>query len=567
MRLTHIGQQAIRAKCSHRNETRIDAMTKSFAPNTRLRLLRSDPFDLASVLLIVALAALALATLHEYAISNDEEVQHRYGELIVAYYTSGFADRTLFNFSNLYLYGGLFDVVAILVGNILPADIFVIRHMLCALTGVGGIAAAWATARMIGGPRAGLFAALALALCGPWYGTMFNHTKDVPFAAAMIGACFFLLRVTRALPRPQLRDLILFGVLTGVALGQRAMGFLLPAYVLIAIALHAPRPFSLNLAARSMGPALVLFVPAFALAYLIMIAAWPWAALGLFNPIRAIFAFAHFQYPIKTLLAGNVYLMDQTPRGYVPVYLAIKLPLIVLLGAALALVTLGVKQGVATAHGDWRARATAFITITIALPLLAQVTFRGPAFTGMRHFTYVVPPIAVMAGIGFDYVLTWLAERRRMLANAALAGIGIWFLWTAGVLVRLHPYEYLYFNEIVGGLAGAAQRYDTDYWVSVMHEAVAELERVLDHEDAGPGPYFVAVCGERMAFEYEAAPRGRLKWATDTDPADFFIAPTHMRCDRAIDGNVIVKIARMGVTIGVVKDRRATTRTRAAVQR
>ena len=44
---------------------------------------------------------------------------------------------------------------------------------------------------MIAGPRAGLLAGLALALCGVWYGGMFNHTKDVPFAAAMMGATFY----------------------------------------------------------------------------------------------------------------------------------------------------------------------------------------------------------------------------------------------------------------------------------------------------------------------------------------------------------------------------------------
>ena len=542
-------------------------MTKWLASYPWSRWRRFDPFDVASALAIGGLLVLALSTLHDYAISNDEEVQHHYGELIIAYYTSGFADRSLFYFGNLYLYGGLFDVIAVLIGHVVPADIYVIRHVLCVLTGIGGIGAAWATARMIGGPRAGLFAALALALCGPWYGAMFNHTKDIPFAAAMIGASYFLLRATRALPRPRLFDLVVFGLLTGAALGQRAMGLLLPAYGLIAIALHAPRPFVLRTAMRFIGRSLVLFVPAFALAYLVMIAAWPWAAVSLFNPVRAVFAFVHFKYPIKTLLFGDVYLMGQAPRGYVPVYLAIKLPLAVLVGAALAPLAMGLVRLSDAARDRLRARETAFIAITAALPLLAQVIWQGPAFTGMRHFTYVVPPIAVLAGIGFDCALAWLVARRRALAHAALTGIGVWFLWTASVLVRLHPYEYLYFNEMVGGLAGAAQRYDTDYWVNVMHEAVVDLERVLDREGAGPGPYFVAVCGERLPFEHEAATRGRLKWATDADPADFFIAPTHMRCDVAVDGKIIIRIARMGALVGVVKDRRALTRTSAVDRR
>ena len=77
----------------------------------------------------------------------------------------------------------------------------------CALIGVGGIAATWATVRLIAGPRAGALAAFALTACGPWYGSMFNHTKDIPFAAAMMGATFFLLRAVRALPSPRMRGL------------------------------------------------------------------------------------------------------------------------------------------------------------------------------------------------------------------------------------------------------------------------------------------------------------------------------------------------------------------------
>ena len=158
--------------------------------------------DTAAILLLVGLAAIALLTFEQYAISNDEEVQHRYGELILSYYTSGFADQSAFHYKNLYLYGGLFDVVAVVLGQ-RPA-VRPRRHpsLLCALIGIAGIGAAWATARLIAGSRAALITAIALATCGAWYGAMFNHTKDIPFAAAMMGATYFLIRIGRDLPRP-----------------------------------------------------------------------------------------------------------------------------------------------------------------------------------------------------------------------------------------------------------------------------------------------------------------------------------------------------------------------------
>jgi len=113
---------------------------------------------------------------------------------------------------------------------------------------------------------------------------MFNHTKDVPFAAAMIGASCFLLRAVRDLPRPRMLDLMLFGLMAGAALGQRALGLFILAYVPLAILLHAPAPFAPRTALRFTARALLRFAPAFVLAYLIMIAAWLWSALSPLNP-------------------------------------------------------------------------------------------------------------------------------------------------------------------------------------------------------------------------------------------------------------------------------------------
>jgi hypothetical protein len=334
------------------------------------------------------------------------------------------------------------------------------------------------------------------------------------------------------------------------------MGLLLVLYGLLAIALRIPRPTAGSTAARFLVRSLASFLPAFVLGYLIMILAWPWAALDLFNPVRAIFAFADFHYPIRTLLSGEVYDMASVPRWYVPTYLAIKLPLAMLLGAVLAMFfALGQARWPASTITAQRRGETGFIAIAALFPVLCQVIGHGPAFTGMRHFLFVVPPLAVLAGIGFDEALNWLATQRRALALGASAAIGIWFLWNTSLLVRLHPYEYMFYNPIVGGLEGAVRRYEADYWVNIMPEAVDELEAFVARSEHDPNKRFtVAVCGERLPFEKEA--HAPLQWSTNWDRADFYIAPTHMGCDRVLNGNIVVTIERLGVVIGVVKDLR-----------
>ena len=135
--------------------------------------------------------------------------------MIIDYYLSGFSDQQLFHFGNLFLYGGLFDILAVVVGARCRCSIPV-RHLLCAMPSLAS--AQLSTARLVAGPRAGAIAAFALAVCGPWYGSMFNHTKDIPFAAAMMGATYFLCRATTCRGRgPQL-----YRTLRGFA--RRALG-------------------------------------------------------------------------------------------------------------------------------------------------------------------------------------------------------------------------------------------------------------------------------------------------------------------------------------------------------
>ncbi len=73
-------------------------------------------------MLIAILIILMLATFRDYAITNDEWVT----AIATANSSSPitravFIDRSVFNLDNLYLYGGLFDIVAVLRSHARPA--------------------------------------------------------------------------------------------------------------------------------------------------------------------------------------------------------------------------------------------------------------------------------------------------------------------------------------------------------------------------------------------------------------------------------------------------------------
>jgi hypothetical protein len=388
---------------------------------------------------------------------------------------------------------------------------------------------------------------------------MFNHTKDIPFAAAMTGATFFLIRISHRLPAPRAIDLLWFGLLAGSALGIRVLGLLLVIYAAAAILLYLPGE-------REKRPRFVLastlhLLPAFALAYVIMILAWPWAALAPLNPVRGLLAFSEFHYSVHTAVAGKIYVMAQVPRLYVPIYILIRMPLLALFGALLAMIAVPWPRLAAGSTRQGR-RDVALVSLTVMFPLACEVIWHGPAFAGLRHFLFVVPALAVLAGVGLDAAITALSTRGRLFAHGGLAIVAACFLADAITLVRLHPYEYLFYNRLVGGLEGASRRYDLDYWFGSMPEAVKQLESYLRSEplEAGKPPqvYSVAVCGERLPFEKTVTlPQLHWDFKSEWNQSEFFIAPTHMNCDGDLDGKIVGAVERLGVAIAYVKDRRA----------
>src|SRR3569832_1430078 len=229
--------------------------------------------------------------------------------------------------------------------------------------------------------------------------------------------------------------------------------------------------------------------------------------------------------------------MDQVQRWYVPLYLLVKLPLAMLAGAALSLLCFARHDKAFT----WRRADVALILFMALFPVTCEVADRGPAFTGMRHFTFVVPLFAVLTGIGFDWLMLPRGKRFRFVATGAAVAVFVALASNAVLLVRLRPYQYLFYNPLVGGLEGASRRFATDYWVNIMPEAVEHLESYVDKLD-GPGRvphrYTVTVCGEHASFENEVRDHPDLRGAAGGGGAGGGGAPARGGGGRAGGGAV-----------------------------
>ncbi|MBL8670994.1 MAG: glycosyltransferase family 39 protein [Alphaproteobacteria bacterium] len=533
-------------------------------------------YDGLAIALLVLLVASVSATFRDYGISNDEEVQHEYGRLLLNWYASGFSDTAAFSYINLYLYGGLFDMAVHLLAPVVPIDAWDLRHLLSGLAGVAGIAGAWRVARLLAGPRAGFLAAALLALTASYYGAMFNNTKDVPFAASMIWLVYCMCRIAAELPRPRLRDVALAGVVLGLALGIRVGGFLGVFYLGGAVALWlagaALRDGLRPAAAQSLRIAWAL-LPAAPIAYALMALLWPWSVQHWANPVRALVEFSHFSYDIETIYDGELFKMDAVPAYYLPGYLLIKLPEIMLVGLAVAAGYAGRRAlaGRSSSALQWlravsgRDLQLALVAMAAALPILIFVLSKPPIYNGIRHFFFVVPPLAALAAVAIDRALRDLqdrAPRTAVAAGLALVGAGA---VEASTTIALHPDQYVYYNSLAGGLDDAVGRYEGDYWSNSVKEATQALARIVESENGGKAPgrtFRVALCTQRKAAEPHFPPY--LKLHNDWDEADFFISPTHAGCDNELAGRIIYQAERLGAVLSVVKDRRELALIRSA---
>ena len=518
--------------------------------------------EFACALFVVA-AALVILTFTDYGVTWDEDVHSWYGIFVLRYYLSFFRDLHAFHWGDLYNYGALFDLTAAVLDRISPFGTYETRHLLNGIVGVVGIVGTWKLGRALMGPRAGFLAALFLLLTPNYYGQMFNNPKDVPLAAGMAWAMYYLMRMVPQLPRPQRRLVVKFGIATGLALGVRVGGLLLFGYLGLTLLLFVLwRLAETRRLVAFLGDCWTSFwrvlLPAVIVAYPVMLLFWPWAQQAPFShPLQTLFYFSHELFPFRTLFAGRYFPATDLPWAYLPTYIALALPELILV---LVLASPVVGLALAWRYGRALPRTPALqffvLGFAIVFPVAYAVAIKAVLFDGMRHFIFVLPLTAALAATLADRALARL--ERAAFRSYAYGALALYGLFHVGVMARLHPDEYVYYNGFIGGVEGAAGLFKLDYWANSYAEAVGALE---DHLRAEYGADFrnhdftVAVCGPPISASYYFP--SNFIYTAKHEEAQFFIAFTKDDCDKSLPGKVIYRVERMGTLLSEVIDRRA----------
>jgi hypothetical protein len=294
--------------------------------------------------------------------------------------------------------------------------------------------------------------------------------------------------------------------------------------------------------------------PAAVAAYGVMGIVWPWAVIDPLNPFRALGYFSHFfEQPWHELFGGKFILVPDMPRSYVPTLFGLQLPelfVVLALGG-------GIGALVAAFRSERQSGARAalvLVALSALLPLAVTIALRPAMYNGVRHFVFVLPPLAILGGLAAAWLFERARERGPVIAALAAIVFAAGTLSPAAEMARLHPFEYTHFNRIAGGVRSARERYMLDYWALSFKQASQGLAARLSElglKRPADRRWKLATCGPHRSPQVELGPDFETTW--DPQGADFALMLGEFYCVK-FDAPVLVEVLRDGVVYARVYD-------------
>ena len=466
-----------------------------------------------------------LAVVDDYGAGWDAPAQRLLAARNLAFIT-GAADRLDgFAVEHDRYYGVAFELPLLLlergVGLEDSRSIYLLRHLVThAFFLVGGLCCSLLVYRLTHSRAVALFALLVFVLQPRLYAHSFFNGKDLPFLSMFMVTLYV---THRAFRKETVGAFVLCGVCVGILTNLRIMGMMLYPAVL------ALRGLDLVQARRGTRPHVLVTGAAFAVAgpgTLYALSPYLWA-----NPFAFVTAWQTLaQHPTRfhELFQGRLVDSQHLPWNYVPTWVAISTPLVVLLGGVLGglRVALHSVRCPRAALGNTDLRFGLVLLACLILPVVMIVALGAHLYGEWRHVYFLHAPLCGLAGLG----LAWIGGRSRQAAAgvSALAGVGV--LVTGVDMVRLHPHQQVYFNALVDRTTPEAlrTRYALDSWGTSCREGLTFLRQRY------PATKVYVANSPAMTRGRMTLPQADRGWLVPTPPAT---AEVSVGCGKGLQKN------------------------------
>ncbi len=504
------------------------------------RLRREEPELLLLLLILLACLVIGLATVGQYGASWDEPDIYRYADESLSAYRFFFHPEKLTFFDTVLSWTGPSYFMAARLLTYLPGLVSrawsgpVGWHCVDFLSFLACVVLLYLFSRRWLHAPASLGMSVLFASQPLFWGHAFINPKDLAFMALFLGSVELGFHVADryADSRPSALLVVAAAMLLGLATSFRPSAPLAGAIV----AVYAMS----RLRWKSLPILLAYAALAMAVAYL----TWPflWGA-PLAKFLESLRMMSKFPFPTKVLFMGKYYAGNALPWYFYPVMLGIQwtLPLL-----ALVLAGLGVAVHRFVRHGGAQRQPLLLFAGWFLLPAVAIIAGNSTLYDNGRQLFFLLPPVLLLAGLALDALFKWLH------AKWIMAGLVV-LLMLPGLygILRLHPYEYIYYNQLVGGTGGAYGQYEIDYWGTSYREAALWL-----NEHAAPGSK-LWVTGPSMLLQLYLRPDLVLSCDQETDCGmhyDYIVTLARWKAERQCAGaKVAFTIERRGALLSVVR--------------
>ncbi len=425
-------------------------------------------FRFLFALAITGLFFLMTSLSFHYGITGDDLDQKVYGEKVLNFYTSFGKDTSCLNLKvgnkeNLQLYGGLFPMISAAANRYIGGlDEYDMRHLINAIAGWLAILFCGLLAKRLADWRAAFIAVLLLACFPQFFGQSMNNPKDIPFAFTYVLSIYYLVRLVQELPRPGLRTLTFSSISIALAINMRVGGILLIgmlwAFVMGAYILSKEKRKLIN-ETKSRSFLISRMIIVSLIGYFGGLLFWPYGLVGpLSNPFSALSETTNFSMGIGLLFDGRLMMSNDIPWYYIPKWLEMITPIVVLLPF--------IAQAVLWFVARKKINSTLVLLVFFAtlFPWAYAAYKHSPLYDGMRQMLFMLPLMCVLAALTWEFLFSLTSKNvgSFFLGIIITSGLGtpFWFM------IENHPNEYVYFNEINGGIKGAYGKYDTDYYMN-----------------------------------------------------------------------------------------------------
>jgi len=334
-------------------------------------------------------------------------------------------------------------------------------HLLTALIGILGFILMYRVGSHIMPKHWALIGALILALHPRWWGHTFTNFKDVPFAVLWLLAVHTLILAAQS-PTP--KRILLHGLALGLLCVMRIGGLMFVPISIFAIVMGARQsespPWRQIMSYGALSAVLIVAMQYLSYPYLLLNPVSGWAELFATQK--------DFEWLGSTLTLGTDVRSSNVPWWYIPTWLVVTLPELILVGLGAAIVGAFVQR-------TKPSLALQCVLLSVGLPLGYVILMKAPIYDGLRHVLFTIPPLFLLATHGL-----YMAHQRLKFRWLAPGLVAVGLLASSTQLIQLHPYQALYFNQLGGGLSGAQDKFTLDYWGTTSRESSAWL---ATHDD------------------------------------------------------------------------------------